>query len=204
MKEIMRFNAALVERDLGSAGKELLIVDLHTGEIVMKKHDADVMAAFSNGCSAVTKELTIGREEGPNGIEFITISDYGEWPQKPRTLFTFWHNPNRNGMASKQPKHTGNKRQYVKLFLGKIHEMHHDDISMLIKLAHNADWRTGVLVDKKKKPLDFKGLLEVICQTHKCSAKTLSRRMESLKQSNAIMVDDQGRYVISRELLQKG
>jgi hypothetical protein len=201
MKELARFNAVLLEADLGMGNKERLVVDTETGEIMGSWHIGDVMASFREGANAVCKELMVGREVNDNGMEYITISDYEKWMEEPRLLYGFWRNPIKS-RKNKEPKHAGGKKPYLKLFLERIHKFKDADIGALVRAASSVDWGSGVLIDKRsKKPLDFRGLLHLLGYG---SSATLAKRLSNLRQSGALTVDDQGRYVISRELLQKG
>ena len=208
MEEVARVSAALLEKDLGYGRKRMTVVDIDTGEIIAEQHTGSVEAVFGAGANAIIKDVMIGREVNDSGNEFITISE----PADSKVLFAFWRNPHgrrrspTQDQPDKAPKHTGGKPTYLKLYtesLANLAEKVGDaEVGALFKLAQTANWKTGVLVDQRtKEPLDFEGLL------HFCgygSSATLARRLKGLREAGAVTVDDQGCYIISRQLLQKG
>ena len=204
MDEIMRFKAVLVETDLGYNRKRKMVIDLETGEVIARWHEGDVIKAFADGANTIIKEVQISREVNDTGIEYIVINEEN-WPGEPQELFSFWRNP-RRPQTNKTPKHTGGKRSYVKLYLDQIKEVSRkvtdNDVGMLIRLAQNVDWKTGILVDRRtKKPLNFVGLLK---HSGYKSARTLANRINALRQAGILIVDHEGRYVISPLFMRKG
>lgn len=194
------FNGVLITHDLGYGRKEILAVDRDTGEILCHEWVGNIEKAFSEGANTVVLPMMLSRDVAPNGAEYRYVKD----PVIGREFISGWYGKERK-QKSANPKHTGGKPSYVKLYpkgldavtekLGEV------ELGMLFKMTCFIEWKTGVLIDKRtKKPLDFAGLQKVTGH----SEATLSRRLDALRSVGAITTDDQGHYVVSPELLRKG
>ena len=197
------FSAVYIERDFGGGRVRKTVVDHETGEIVCEAWSGNAGGAFEAGYNAALGTLMVGREINANGNEHITVSEYST-NGLPRVILRGWRNPQRIIRRAK-PKHTGGKPSYIKLLTGGMTELASKakdaDLGALVRLAQNVDWETGALIDTRtKKPLDFAGLMRATGYNR----QTLSSRLKSLREIDALTVDDQDRYIISRQLLQKG
>ena len=201
MQEIMRFQAVLCERDRGYGRKEKLVIDTETGEVVLSGPEADIEEVFAKGANAAEAVLVVGRERKENGATYIVVSDYNR--EKPKTLGGWWQGFKRR--TSKKPKHTGGKPAYLKLMLAELAEvtekLSEKELGTVLKLAKYIDWHTGVLINAKTKmPLTAEELERILG----CSRATLTYRLNNLKQAGVIEADSEGRFIFSRDLLQKG
>lgn len=201
MQEIMRFQAVLCEKDRGYGRREKIVIDLETGEVVLSRPEADIEEVFARGANAAETVLVVGRERKENGAIYIVVSDYNR--EKPKTLGGWWQGLRRR--TSKKPKHTGGKPAYLKLMLADLAEvtekLNEKELGILLKLAKYIDWHTGVLINTKTKtPLTTEELEQIL----ECSRTTLTYRLNNLKRAEVIETDSEGRFIFSRELLQKG
>jgi hypothetical protein len=185
--------AVVIEKNLGHRRKNTIVVDQETGEIVVSAYDSREL--FPDGCKANIAQLLVGKEELPNGAEYITISDLDQNP-----IFQFWHG--RHG--PKKGKSTGGKLTYVKVyqenFLDATAQLSDGELGFLMRLLPMIQWDSGELVDRKKKqPVG----VDELAKRLETSPGTIYRKMAKLESVGLVRkVED--RYLVDRNFIAKG
>lgn len=164
--------------------------------------DKKLLDYLSGQVNAVQVEVSISREQAPNGTQFITIRQPGE----EVALYSFWHNP-KKATTKRKPKHTGGKKPYIMLMVEEVEKLKSQGvkdveklIGHLVCLGNYIEWSTGRLTKGRgKKPLQYKDLLE-ICG---CSNKKLNKMLGEMKEHDLLFGTQEG-YFISTRFIKKG
>jgi hypothetical protein len=185
--------AVVIEKNLGHQRKNIIVVDQETGEIVVSAYDSREL--FPDGCKANIAQLLVGKEELPNGAEYITISDLDQNP-----IFQFWHG--RHG--PKKGKSTGGKPAYLKVyqdnFMDATAQLTDGELGFLMRLLPIIEWDSGELIDRKKKQ---PASVDELAKRLDASPGTIYRKMAKLE--NAGLVRKVGdKYLVDRNYIAKG
>lgn len=149
---------------------------------------------YINGIvNAVELHVTISREISSSGTHNVYIK-VGE-----KELYNFWHNPKKK---KGQPKHTGGKRSYVKLYIDWIEKtkLSVESSGTLMRFSNKIQWSTGVLMNlKTKKLLKLSDIIKIIGK----SKPTALNILQELKDNNCIQHTKEG-YKVNTSYIGKG
>jgi len=160
----------------------------------------DLLKYLNGEVNCVRADVIIGREQSPNG-DYIVITP----PEVTTPLYQFWQGKGKKNKST-NPKHTGGKPSYAKLYLGKLESCIEEKMSIeamgaCMYLACHLEWDTNLLVigrgDRKRsmKREDISKLL-------KLSLRSTQRVINELKKFGRLDKDKDGYKFTS--LFQKG
>lgn len=160
-----------------------------------------LLSDFIHGVvNAYTGEFVIGRENLPNGCQYIVLKDkYG------KILYEFFHNPeNPTKKRDGPPKHAGRRQPYVMLMLRNISKLQCENrleiMGAIMALSNNVEWNTGVLIRKRPtRPLKS----EEFPKLFNCSRSKAFNLLKQMKQLEIIEKADGG-YRITEKYIRKG
>jgi hypothetical protein len=150
--------------------------------------------------SVYAGELVIGREELPNGCQYIILKD-----KQDTVLYEFFYNPkNPAKLRDEPPKHAGRKQSYVMLMLKGIKGLKCDNkleiMGAIMALSDCVEWNTGMLIRKRPKrpikPADF----PVIFGMSRSKTYKLLGQMKDLE----IIEKLENKFYITEKYIRKG
>jgi hypothetical protein len=190
--------------DLGSRRKKIIIRDADTREIVLEGYSGNINFAFSDGVNCAPFNGIVSREILPDGSEYREVTNTGN--DREIILRGTYKNSKYKLLPEKSeeppPKHTGGKYAFVKVYITKLlacKGLEDRHIGAAIMLAKYVSWDTGLLVDKRKNPIDFDGIKKIL----RCSNQTASDRISALKKAGVLLHDKEG-YKLSANFIAKG
>jgi len=149
--------------------------------------------------NSIKQEFIISKEVMPNGYYHVYVKS----DDLQQCLFEFYFNPKTWSKKDAPPKHTGGKKPYVMLMIEKLSDIvgENSDIAIAsaIRLISNIQWNTGLLCDKKKKPMTF----EMLREFFKCSKGNMSKRINAMEHYKILNKTKEG-YVVSPDFIKKG
>jgi hypothetical protein len=169
--------------------------------------DKQLLKFMNREVSAVKTMCCIGIEPVPDGGEFVTIRL--DQLQTDSPLYEFWNNPHRKRRkdGSKQPKHTGGKLSYVKIFISELSKYPKDILSyeyagMFLQLTSFIEWDTGTLITGrgKKKHRMTQGDIATVLGVDRITVWRFTNKLEEL---NLLWHDKDG-YEMTGNLFAKG
>jgi len=149
--------------------------------------------------SAAKAIVVIGRERAQGGSEWVSIDLAGY----DCNMFNFWHNPYKKKQHKKypreNPKHCGNKRQYVMCF-DSVLDLPTDLVGFLVKAAQFVQWDTGYIKRPRKK--NFASAEDIADLLH-MSRRTAFRKIGQLVDLG-VFLKDGNNYRINSSFVRKG
>lgn len=204
MDEILKLKKEVT--NFGYGMQIIKYINIETGEVECTDFKGSIVEAFKAGARSVPFKGFLGYEPTRNN-NFFTLTEF----ETMRAIAGAWKSLTglfsdlRGEEPKKKKRHkSGNKKMFAKLFTQKMREasktLPDKDLGSLIRMSNYIDWDTGILVDERtKEPLDFEGLLKHT----KYSRKTLSARINALKDKDILTKDEEG-YKINSEYISKG
>jgi hypothetical protein len=190
--------------NLGSRRKKIIVRDADTEEIVLEGYSGSINFAFRDGVNSAPFNGIVSREILPDGSEYREVTNTGN--DREIILRGIYKNGKYKLLPEKSeeppPKHTGGKYAFVKVYINKLLNckgLEDRHIGAAMMLAKYVSWDTGLLVDKRKKPIDFDGIKKIL----HCSNQTASDRILTLKNAGVLLHDKEG-YKLSLNFIAKG
>ena len=148
---------------------------------------------YLNGNVNVANAI-VSREKLKSGIEHVYVSIDGV------DIYDFWFNTKKK--KEHNPKHTGGKKSYAKIYLEKLetYDISIEALGFMVKLLPYIQWSTGYLLKKRsKKKLKTDDILKIVNKSRNTAFKIINE----MKKYNLISYDSEG-YRVNKEFIMKG
>lgn len=193
MRKTSTISAILVEENFTGGRANRTVIDTETGEKVASEWSGG-LRSFRDDFNAAILTVMLSREVSERGADYYYIRDM----ETDEIITSYYASP--RPKKGENPKHSGGKKTYTGFrteLMEKAFAMPDQDVGSIMKFAHLADWKTGVLMDKaKKKPHTFTSLMRALGYSH----GKLAQRIAALKQAGVVEQTDDG-YFISKEYI---